>query len=107
MVNKDYSKDIIENYEKGMHPNEIAARLLLDVNMVMETIQKYEEGSKKEMEKEAGRSFIEAELKKGIISLSEKMEVLFQERHFEDYNKAYENWLDSIRTYIGILENKD
>jgi len=107
MSKKDSSKEIIERYINGMHPNEIAARMLLEVGMVMDVIEEYERNSKNDLELEAGRAFVEEELKKGIVSMSCRMEELFRERQFEHYNKAYENWLDSIKTYVKLLKKED
>ncbi|HOP08793.1 MAG TPA: hypothetical protein PK718_08425 [Candidatus Methanofastidiosa archaeon] len=107
MPKRDQSKEIIDYHNEGMHPNEIAARLLMDVQMVNDVIEEYENTSKRDHEIEADRSFVEEELRKGILSLSSKMEELFGQRQFEQYNKASENWLESIKLYLELIQKRE
>jgi len=106
MTKKDHSKDIIAYYVQGMHPNEIAARLLLDISTVDSVIEIYESRTREQEKGQESIDFLENELRRGITCLSEKMEVLFSERQFEEFNKSCSNWLEAIKTYSTIIDNK-
>ncbi|MBN1786170.1 MAG: hypothetical protein JW825_04180 [Candidatus Methanofastidiosa archaeon] len=105
MAGKDISKQIIEYYVGGMHPNEIAARLLLDLGTVEGIIEEHE-CSVKTTQGQQNKELIEDELRRGISSLWTKMERLFDEGRYDQYNTAYRNWLDSVCALRKMVDER-
>lgn len=103
MVSQETLDTMVAYYEQGMHVQEIAARMLLDVATVKEALEAH---VKKEQAGKAASEqygFLLSSLKGEAEVLREHLESLFENRQFESYNTAYVNWLDTMRLYAEVM----
>jgi len=105
MVSQEVSDTIVAYHEGGMHLQEIAARLLLDIATVREAIEEYEKRIKAQRVHAGHYAFVFEQLRQQAGSLSGHLEDLFAARQFAMYNDAYANWLDTMRLYADVMDS--
>jgi transposase len=106
MVSEEVKKTISEYYESGMHINEIAARLLLDVSTVRDVVEEYESQHKKAKEKDERYSFVLEQLQENVRTLHEHNEELFSQGLYDEYFQGYEELLASLDLYLVALDQR-
>ncbi len=103
MVSQETLDSMIAYHQQGMHVQEIAARLLLDIATVRGALEAHilQERSKKASDEHFG--FLLDQLREGSAQLRGHLESLLADRQFEAYNTAYANWLDTMRLYAEVM----
>ncbi|HHN81832.1 MAG TPA: helix-turn-helix domain-containing protein [Methanomicrobia archaeon] len=107
MVSEEVRSTICEYYDNGMHINEIAARLLLDVSTVRDVVEEYESQHKKGKEKDERYSFVLEQLQQGVRTLHEHNEALFSQGLYDEYFMGYEEMLASLELYLAALDQRE
>ncbi len=107
MSKEKSTKNVILYYTRGMHSQEIAARLLMDVSSVTEIINDYEKEAKGIIKNDKQYSFVLDQLHNIIIALQKNIESFLEEKKYMEHNRSYDNLLSAIELYIKALELKE
>jgi len=103
MVTQETLDTMVAYHEQGMHVQEIAARLLLDVATVKEALEAHIRKQRSHKAAEEQYGFILSALREEARLVQGHLEELFADRQFGAYNTAYGNWLDTMRLYAELM----
>ena len=103
MVSQETLETMIAYHEQGMHVQEIAARLLLDIPTVKDALEAHIQHERSKNASDEHFCFLLDQLREGSVQLRTHLESLFADRQFAAYNTAYANWLDTMRLYAEVM----